>query len=287
MAIASSSSQQALDALGLRLREIRLTAGLTGRSLGARAHWLPSKVSKIEHGKQTPTYDDIRAWCRVCGVPDQIPELIASLRAVEGMFVEWRRMERTGLKVAQESVKTLFERTKHFRAYSAWNIPGLFQTKAYTTAVLSTLVRRRGLFDDTEEAVQARMKRQLVLTKGNNRFAVVVEESVLLNSLGTDVMAEQMRHLIEVSTSPRVSLGVIPQQADRTVMWPVESFWMYDNERVQVELVSGWLNITQAHELAAYDQAFRSLSAIAVYGPQARQLLAHAARTYERPSRRF
>ncbi|MEU8003197.1 helix-turn-helix transcriptional regulator [Catellatospora sp. NPDC049111] len=281
MPTSSSSSQQALEALGLRLREIRLLAGLTGRSLSARAVWLPSKVSKIEHGKQAPSHDDIRVWCRVCGVPEQIPELIACLQAVEGMFVEWRRMERTGLKMAQESVKTLFERTKHFRAYSAWNIPGLFQTAAYTKAVLSTLVQRRGLIDDSDEAVQVRMERAQVLTKGNHRFAVVVEESVLLNKLGgAEVMVEQMHHLIVLASLSRVSFGVIPQHADRTAMWPVESFWMYDEGRVQVELVSGWLNITQAHELAAYSQAFADLAAIAVYGSQARELMIRATRTY-------
>ncbi|GAB4052706.1 helix-turn-helix domain-containing protein [Catellatospora paridis] len=54
----SSSSQEALRALGLRLRELRQDAGLTGRDLCRATGWLPSKVSKIENGRQTPSHED-------------------------------------------------------------------------------------------------------------------------------------------------------------------------------------------------------------------------------------
>ena len=57
---------------------------------------------------------------------------ITFLRTVEDMFVEWRRMERTGLRRAQEAVLPLWERTRLFRAYSSWLIPGAVQTRAYT-----------------------------------------------------------------------------------------------------------------------------------------------------------
>jgi hypothetical protein len=47
---------------------------------------------------------------RTCQGSHQTADLIASLHAVEGMFVEWRRLERTGLRRAQEAVAPLFER---------------------------------------------------------------------------------------------------------------------------------------------------------------------------------
>ena len=31
------------------------------------AGWLSSKVSKIEHGKQTPSEEDLQTWCQQCG----------------------------------------------------------------------------------------------------------------------------------------------------------------------------------------------------------------------------
>lgn len=119
MTSSSSSVQQAKRALGDRLRELRLGAGLSGRDLGRLAGWHSSKVSKIEYGKQTPSPDDIRIWCKHSDAEQQTTDLIASLHAVEGMFVEWQRMERTGLRRAQEMVTPLFERTKLFRAYDS------------------------------------------------------------------------------------------------------------------------------------------------------------------------
>ncbi len=50
-----------------------------------------TRVSKIEHGVQPPTDPDIRAWCRACGADDQVPDLIATLRAVESAYLEFRR----------------------------------------------------------------------------------------------------------------------------------------------------------------------------------------------------
>ena len=45
-------------------------------------------------------------------------------------------MERSGLRRAQEARLPLYERTRQFRAYSRWMVPGLIQTEAYTRAVL-------------------------------------------------------------------------------------------------------------------------------------------------------
>ena len=40
--------------------------------------------------------------------------------------------------------------------------------------------------------------------------------------------------ILDLAGLPRVSLGVIPRTADRSAMWAVESFWIYDNDRVTV-----------------------------------------------------
>src|SRR5437588_7154676 len=104
----SSSAWQARQTLGARLGEIRTDAGLSGRALARLCGWHESKVSRIEHARTMPSPDDIRAWCRHCGAAGQIDDLLASLRSVEGMFIEWRRMEQAGLKHAQESVLPLW-----------------------------------------------------------------------------------------------------------------------------------------------------------------------------------
>jgi transcriptional regulator with XRE-family HTH domain len=285
MPSSSSSVQQAKQALGDRLRELRIAAGLTGRDLGRLAGWHSSKVSKIEYGKQTPSPEDIRVWCKYCDAEDDAADLVASLRAVEGMFVEWQRIERTGLRRAQEMVAPLLERTRLFRIYDSWLVPGVLQTAAYTTALLEAIAARRGVPNDVAEAVAARVERQRVLHEGDHRFAIVVEESVLRSRIGgIDTMAGQLGHLLTVGALPSVSLGVVPMSAERTLR-PVEGFWIFDEHRVNVELVSGWLTITQPREVAAYVLAFNSLAAMAVHGAAARGLITAAIEVLDQPGR--
>lgn len=273
----SSSAWQARQALAARLGEIRTDAGLTGRALAALCGWHESKVSRIEHARTAPSADDIRAWCQYCGAPDETHELLAFLRSVEDMFVEWRRMERAGLKRAQEAVLPLWERTRIFRAYSSWLIPGAVQTPAYTKAILRAIAARRDLPDDTDEAAAVRADRLRLLREGDHRFFVVVEESVLRNVIGgADVMAGQLGHLITVASLPSVSLGIIPMGLERDVIWPVEDFWVFDDRQANVELVSGWLTLTQPREIAMYAKAFSDLSDLAVRGAQARALITAA-----------
>lgn len=84
----TSPSQQAKQALGIRLRELRKDAKLTGRALAASCGWHFTKISKLEHGGQSPSEDDIRAWCRACKAEDEVLDLIATVRAIESMYIE-------------------------------------------------------------------------------------------------------------------------------------------------------------------------------------------------------
>lgn len=274
MQTSSSSAQQARQILADRLRDLRRDAGLTAIELAARAGWERTKVSKIEHAARPPSAADIRAWCRVCGANGEVPDLVASLRAAEGMWVEWRRMERSGLRRAQEARLPLYERTLQFRAYSCWRIPGLIQTEGYTRAVLRAYQQRRGLRDDVEDAVAARVRRQRVLRRNQRTAAFLIEENALRNGFGgPEVMHGQLARLAEVTTWPAVSLGVIPASHDRGMAGPAEDFWIFDNEQVNVELISGYLTVTQPTEIALYAQMFARLGEIAVYGSRARDLI--------------
>jgi transcriptional regulator with XRE-family HTH domain len=113
----TSSVHQAREALGHRLRDIRKDAGLTGRQLALLAGWPNSKVSKIEYGRQTPTEDDIRLWCRHSRADERLADLIATVRHIEAMYVEWRRMLGTGTRRRQVASIKLEAQTYLFRWY--------------------------------------------------------------------------------------------------------------------------------------------------------------------------
>lgn len=282
----SSSAQRALQSLGARLREIRIDAGLTGRELARLAGWHSSKISKIEHGRQSPSAEDIKAWCEFCRAGDQTSDLIASLRSVQDMYVEWRRVVGTGFEAFNRSVLPLWERTRRFRIYSSQLVPGPLQTRRYIRAVLTGLRDMYGLPDDVDDTVQVKLGRQQIIHRGQHQFAVLIEESALHYPVGgSETMAGQLGYLLEAASLPSVSLGVIPLGTDRSAILPVECFFLFDEDRVEVELVSGQLKITQPSEVALYARTFSMLADQAVYGAEARALITGAIEALDRPGR--
>ncbi|MGW4804212.1 helix-turn-helix domain-containing protein [Kitasatospora sp. NPDC004272] len=272
----STSAQAARKALADRLKGIRKDAGINGRELSVRCGWHPSKTSRIQDGQAAPSEADIRAWCAACGAADQVDDLISASRAVESMYVEWRRLRTAGLRNLQHSYAKLYEETRAFRFYTSDVIPGVLQTAPYATAIMSRFADASRTPDDMERAIATKMERAQVIHTGDHRFAFVVEESVLRYRLGdTEAMAGQLGHLLAVISLPRVSLGIIPFTAERS-MWPVESFRVYDDRRVQVELVTAAVNVTTPSEVHEYVRTFTDLQAHAVYGREARALITAA-----------
>ncbi|MFJ2603772.1 helix-turn-helix domain-containing protein [Streptomyces sp. NPDC087425] len=234
MSSPSSKAQEARVAVAVRLREMRLDAGITGRELAVRCGWGESKSSRIEHARTPPSDADIRAWCAACGAPEQADDLIAANRQADSMYVQWKRLQRTGLRRLQESSVPLYEQTRQFHVYCSNVIPGFFQTPGYATALLASIARFRGTPDDVSDAVKARMHRSHVIREGDHQFAVLVEESVLRYRIGgPEVMAAQLGRLLSVMVLPSISLGVIPFTAPRQA-WPLETFTVFDRQRVQV-----------------------------------------------------
>jgi len=124
--------------------------------------------------------------CRACGADDQVPDLLATLRAVDSAYLEFRRQSRAGMKrVLGAHTLALHERTKLFRIYEHNVIPGLFQTAEYSAAMLSFWIKFLGTTNDLEEAVATRMERQRIIYKGGKRFVAVLEEQALRTWFGT------------------------------------------------------------------------------------------------------
>jgi transcriptional regulator with XRE-family HTH domain len=270
--------QQAREALGGRLREIRKDAELTARALAAALDMHFTKVSKIENGARSPSEEDIRAWCAACDAADQIPDLIATVRHNEAMYHEYRRQMQAGMKHLTGSSVPLYEQTSLFRIYDNTVIPGLFTTAGYAAAIFRFWIGFMGLPDDIEAAVEARMERQRVLYTGDRQFQVVLEEQVLRTRVGdADVMAGQLDRLLAVMSLPRVKIGIIPGAGERRSLTQ-GSFWMFDDSRVRIETVSASLTITQPRDIALYARVFGLLQDSAVYGRQARLLISRALR---------
>jgi len=275
--VPSEDVQQAKEAFGARLRELRQEASLTGRALARLTGMHYTKISRVENGRQSVTDAEIRSWCTACGADGEAPELIAAARAVDSMYREWRHQARAGMRQLQESSASRYERTQLFRIYEHTALPGLFHTAEYSTEIMSYWVRFLGLPDDAEAATAARLARQKVLRDRRRRFIVVLAEQVLRTRLGTpQVMAAQLEHLQEVMRLPNASVGIIPAMAERYTVAQVP-FWIWDDARVTVETISARLEITRPDEITLYATVFDQLRQSAVYGSRARELISNAA----------
>ena len=123
------------------------------------------------------------------------------------------------------------------------------------------------------------MNRNRILSSGNHRFVLLLEEAVLRYRIGgADVMATQLACLARAAALPSVALGVIPFAAPERTAWPVEQFTVFDDERVHVELLSAHVTVTAPSKITLHIRAFERLARLSVYGDAAHALIADAIR---------
>jgi transcriptional regulator with XRE-family HTH domain len=277
----TTSADQARASLGIRLRDIRRDAGLSGTDLARLTGWQPSKVTKIEHGRQTPSEDDLRVWCEHCRSLAELPDLVAAVRSIETQFAEWRRVIRSGIRRRQQASAAVYEKARLFRIYEPSVVPGLLQTRDYAVSVLSTSISFFRVPDDAEEGADARIERQRVLTHGDRWFHMLIGEQALhVNVGGADVMAAQLRHLLGLLRLPRLRVGIIPIDVPYRV--PLNNgFWLLDDELVQFDTYTAELSLIRPDEIALYGRAFERLAALAVYGAEAERIIGQALERFE------
>ena len=250
-----------------------MDAALTGRALAERAGWHYTKVSRIEHGAKTATEAEIRTWCRICDTEDQIPDLIATVRAIQSMYQELRRQTRAGMKRLMQAPVPLYERTRRFRIYEHNVIPGLFQTADYARSMLTFWFGFLDAPDDLDDAVAARMDRQRVIHAVGKTFDALLEEQALRTWFGTAaVQAGQLERLLTVMSHPHVSVRIIPMMVERPCVASA-GFWIFDDNLVTLETPTASIEVTRPREIELYGRMFDHLASVALAGKAARDLV--------------
>ncbi|WP_280271337.1 helix-turn-helix domain-containing protein [Nocardia wallacei] len=259
-------------ALGARLRELRRAAHLSGVDLAVRCGWHSSKISRIERGKQAPSEADLAVWCEACDSLAVLDDLVASLRNLRAMYLEWQRTMAAGHAHRQRQSVKLEGETRLIRWYDPDTMPGLLQTEDYARAILRICIALIGGRDDLEEAVATRMARQNVLARGGHRFHILIGEAALHPTVGDSaVMRAQLERLLDELERPNLRLGIIPLDAEYRA--PATNFVIYDRTQVLTETVSAELTITRPSEIALHEKTFAVLAEQAVYNDAARALI--------------
>lgn len=272
----STDFQRARVLLGARLRELRTEAGLTVRDFATRCGWAPSKVSKLENGKQTASTADLEAWAAAAGKPECAAELHGRLAGLESTYRSWRRQLAAGHRAVQDALGAQHERTTVFRGFSAAVIPGVFQTPEYARSVLTRYAELHGVTRDIEGAVASRMRRQEGLYRSGRRYRVLVAEAALHTRIcSRAVLADQLDRLMSVNGLSTVELGIIPLIADVRIGIG-DDFWIHDDRLVIAETWHTEMWLDSADDIALYAKVWAGLADGAVTGRAAHAVIARA-----------
>ncbi|MFF3518769.1 helix-turn-helix domain-containing protein [Streptomyces sp. NPDC002573] len=278
----STDYQQAREALGGRLRELRLSAPggpLTGTQLAVQFGWNKSKVSRLENGRQTPTPNDLHCWAAATGQAEAYDELLARLRGFESHIRSWRRQLASGHKAVQDAHLTAHTDASLFRGWESSMIFGILQTPDYARSIFTRYAELQRSPRDTEEAVRSRMRRQEALYDSTKRFHLILWEAALHALVCPPAtLAAQLDRLAGTIGLDTVELGIIPLSASLKIP-PSTAFWLYDDRQVIVENWHAELWIDDTASVETYLRTWRTLRESAVYGADAHNVINRARRS--------
>jgi transcriptional regulator with XRE-family HTH domain len=197
--------------LGIQLRRLREAKGLTPEQAGYEIRASRSKISRVEHGRVGFKERDVADLLSLYGVGDEQERRRMLSLARQANNQGWWAKYDDIMPDWFESYVGLEQATSLIRTYELQFVPGLFQTDRYARAV-TVLGHRAAPASEIERRVGLRMQRQELLVRDDTpRLWAVIDESALRRPVGgRDVMRAQLRHLIEVSELPRVTLQVMP-----------------------------------------------------------------------------
>ncbi|WP_327686251.1 helix-turn-helix domain-containing protein [Streptomyces sp. NBC_00467] len=272
----STDYQQAREALGVRLRELRLAAPggrLTGTDLAQRLGWPHSKVYKLEGGRQTATSQDLHAWAGAVGRPETFEELDARLKGFESHIRSWRRQLAAGHRPVQDSWNLEVGRSTAIYAWEEAVVPGLLQTADYARHVFLRYANLHDTVLDTDEAVRARMKRQEWLYQGHHRFHALIWEAALHALVcPPSVLISQLDRLAGMIGMDTIRLGIIPLNAPLKIP-TANGFWILDDRLVIAEDWHAELWLDDTDSITTYARTWRTLEESAAFGADAHTVI--------------
>ncbi|HXC82147.1 MAG TPA: helix-turn-helix transcriptional regulator [Trebonia sp.] len=196
--------------LGGHLRRLRDDARMTTEQAAAAIRGSHSKISRMELGRVGFKERDIADLLTLYGVAaGEEREALLKLSR-EANTPGWWQGYSDILPHWVEPYFGLEAAAAFIRNYQLQFVPGLLQTEGYAWALIqlgSALAE-----EDIARRVAARLSRQNVLMRENApRLWTVMDEGALRRPIGgTEVMRDQIGHLIEMCDHPAVTLQILP-----------------------------------------------------------------------------
>lgn len=193
-------ASDSLKAFGEVVKAFRKRAGLTQERFAPMVGYSVPTVASIEQGRRLPPVAFV----------DRAEEVLDAFGAIRGAakhvarkpglakwFRHWAKLELTAA--------TLY-------TYENRLVPGLLQTPAYAKTLFEKQIPALG-DEEIESKLVARVERKKLLTeRPHTIYSFIVEEHVLRRQVGgTEVMHEQIAHILDISARRNIDLQIMPQ----------------------------------------------------------------------------
>ncbi|MFE1506610.1 helix-turn-helix domain-containing protein [Streptomyces sp. NPDC058726] len=267
--------------LGAMLRKLRARKGMTLEEAGGLVGVSKATVSRYETQAGPVRWIIVDALCREYGATDAEREAVVRL-AKDAKQQGWWSSFADSIPESMNLLLTLEDEAVREDHFSCVYVPGLLQTRAYSTALqkANEIPLEPA---EIERLVDIRMKRQEILTRPKPpRLWAILDESVIRRIVGSpETMREQLGRLLEANESPHITLQVLPFSKGAHCA-ALGSFVILGGTEsaldvVYVDFHTGSLFLEQEEELERYRLAFEYLRAQAL-DMEASSALIHRAR---------
>ncbi len=198
--------------LGAYLRRLREAKRISLLEAGEVIRASHSKVSRMETGRVGLKDRDVADLLALYGVNDEDERQALRALAVQANSAAWWHDYADVLPGWFDAYVGLEEAASEICGYEVQFVPGLLQTEDYARAVI---MLRYSHPKEISRRVKLRMARQAVLDRPSPpELHLVLDEAALRRPIGgPPAMRGQIRHLIEMSQRPNVTIQVVPFQA--------------------------------------------------------------------------
>jgi transcriptional regulator with XRE-family HTH domain len=202
--------------LGTQLRRLREASGITREEAGAAIRASHAKISRLELGRVGFKQRDIVDLLALYGVADEQEQAGYLGLATQANVRGWWQQNSDLLPGWFEMYLRLEQESSIIRTYQVQFVPGLLQSRRYAREVIlagpRTMPQR-----DLDRRVQLRIDRQKILTRPDApQLWAVLDEAALSRPFGgVEIMREQVRHLLEMTELPNVTVQVLPFRLGR------------------------------------------------------------------------
>ncbi|WP_326559534.1 helix-turn-helix domain-containing protein [Micromonospora sp. NBC_01796] len=278
--------------LGRYLRELRDDAHITATAAAKALEWSVPRIWRYETGQVPMHPNDVEAMCRLYGATPERTETLRGLaretksrgwwhsygEAVDDWFKLYIGLEAAAVKL---------------RKYEANVIPGLLQTVEYVREIMAT--DHPTMADpDRQAKTDVRIRRQGLLARAvppAPNLDVMLSEAVLRRPLRSPAaMGRQLDYLVAAGQRHNVNIRVVPLASGIQRWATTGSFTIMDfateNVRepepstVYMDGPCGAVYLEKPYEIATYEEAWRSLTELALDPGESQELIIATAKEF-------